>query len=104
MVTLRGLDANVQRAISIIRAACAEAENSSTEETVPLMAYKAALFTQAGLKHVGQKLLEDVKKSYRVRCWLNEASQSGSAFNGIDVKASGKPRANHFAWQCRGGN
>ena len=103
MVTLHGLDANVQQAINMVQAACAEAKNSSREATMPLMAYQAALFTLPALKHVGQKLLQDVKKSYRVRCWLNEASQSGSAFNGIDVKASGKPCANHFAWQCCGG-
>ncbi len=89
MVSPNGTESRTIQAVGVIRTACDNAGQSSSERLFSLEPYKAALFTHAAAKGTGQQLIEGIERAHRVCYWLNcGGSGNLSAFNVVNAQAS----------------
>ncbi len=84
-MSLNGTESQTIQAVDVIRTACDNAEQSSSERLFSLEPYKAALFTHAAAKGTGQQLIEGIERAHRVCCWLNCGGSGNLSVQGAPI-------------------
>ena len=83
-VTFQGTDCDIDHAMDVLKVACEEEERSNPEASIAPEPYQAALFTHPELQHVGEHMIQEVKKKFRVLCWVTK----GPAVHDLHLEAS----------------
>ena len=69
-ITMHGTESDIDQAMRVLSMACEEEERNSPEASLALEPYQAALCTHPELEHVGEHMIQGVKKRHRVLCWV----------------------------------